>query len=196
MVGYAFIIAHLFELIRQNSHGRSGAVLLAVVLIGASLAHKGTIAYREAKAFADYSQTNDAWFASITEHTGARDPIVIAFTNLAWDTTTTQAPLRLCYILSRRYDRDTLYCAPIPPKPTIEEAGACAYQADTRHHSRKLWSVDRLENKAAVKVVLIQNTQSIKPWYARGTSVPMENIILSEWEVVRPERIPPRGAPA
>ena len=157
-------------------------MLLSVACVAASLVDKAATAYREGQYFSEVTRGYDEWFESIAEHTSADNPIVLVYRNgLRGGGYSTTIALRIYYILSQRHDRGDIYYCPIPPTPTIEEARMTIGQADTRHHARKMQSVERLPNPDDVQAVVILNLGRFIDREAETSEILEDYLLHRKW---------------
>ena len=203
ILGYGFLIAQLLRLIRRRGDGIGAARVLAIACVLGYLAIRGNVAYYACQEFAGFSKANDAWFETVVEKTREDSPIVLVYLNRVgeggWGGQSTQAALRVFYILSERHQRKNLYFRPIPPRPTIEQARQMSHQADTRHHGQRLVPVEQLPEGQEAEAVLILNWAEVYEHQGpTATREVLEKYILTrDWPWFDPEnfaRVPhPHG---
>ena len=182
IVGYAFLIAELIRQIRLQAHGRGFIMLMVVTCVCISLVDKAGTAYREGQHFAEITMAYDDWFESIAEHTTPELPIVLVYRNgLRGGGYSTTIALRIYYILSQRHDRGNIFYCPIPPSPTIEEARMAVTQADTRHHARKMQSVEKLPKSDDVQAIVILNLGRFTDRDEETSDVLDEYLLKRKW---------------
>ncbi len=157
-LGYAFLIAQMLRLIRSLGDRGRLARVLAITCTMAYLLTRASVAHEASQEFAKFSNFNDQWFETVVENTRADSAIVVAYLNGVGDGgVSTQAALRVYYLLFERYHRQNLYFLPFPPLPTLEEGRLAAKQADTRRHGKRLRPVSRLPEGQPVDAILILN---------------------------------------
>lgn len=157
IVGYAFLLAEVIQLIQRLTDNNRAIVALIAVMLTVSIGDKSVTAYQEAVASADVSWVIDNMFDSIENNTERDDPIVLAFINGVPNSYSLQVALRVYYILSRRHDQANVYYSLIPPNPTLEEARLQLFQADSRRHAMNMRSVEHMDESRPPTAIVIIN---------------------------------------
>ena len=158
IVGFAFLVATLVDLIQGESKRKYVATVILGCLLAISFSGKLALAHRQSASYEGFSRKNDQWFEGIVANSSSDGPIVLVFANSTVRGFSLQKALRVYYILSEQYGRANLYYCPVPPVPTLAEARSLLEQTDAKRHAEKMRSVDELENGVMPEVVLIVNS--------------------------------------
>lgn len=151
------MVAEFVRWIQISTENRRSVVALIAILLALSIGGKSVTAFQEAREFSLVSRTLDNWFIVIENNTEPEDPIIVAFVNGVPDSYSLQVAFRVYYILSRCYDRDNVYFAPVPDTPTLEELQPKLLRADTRRHAKKMKSIEQMDSSQPPAAIMIIN---------------------------------------
>lgn len=188
MVGFAFLVAHVVDTLRNEVSARPLAKSVAWILLCVLIGERAVISIAQGRQHSIRSRIEDQWFESVVEHSTPDASIVIIFPNGMGGGFSVQRGLRVYYLLSQYYGRPNIYFCPIPPDPPLEEAVTALQQTDARRHALEIPTVNELPPGKYPDIVLIENTGLKDPQDRNVTALLYDWLRYSDTEWFDPKR--------